>query len=215
MGKLIKIGLTGCIGMGKSTTLKIFEDEGVLTWSADEAVSRLYAKDGKAVLKVQALTPESVVNNSVSRENLREQVKNRPEILLSLELIVNPLIKTDRENFLRSNSQKKAVVLDLPLLFENKMELEFDIIVVVSAPARVQKERVLSRNTMDIKLLNIIKSKQISDEEKKSRADFVFETTSIERTKKDVKEFLKEVGISNARNCNGHGNYRTRSLPGS
>jgi len=198
MEKLIKIGLTGCIGMGKSTTLKMFEDEGVLTWSADEAVSRLYAKDGKAVLKVQALTPESVVNNSVSRENLREQVKNRPEILLSLELIVNPLIKTDRENFLRSNSQKKAVVLDLPLLFENKMELEFDIIVVVSAPARVQKERVLSRNTMDIKLLNIIKSKQISDEEKKSRADFVFETTSIERTKKDVKEFLKEVGISNA-----------------
>ena len=198
MGKLIKIGLTGCIGMGKSTTLKMFEDEGVLTWSADEAVNRLYAKDGKAVLKVQALTPESVVNNSVSRENLREQVKNRPEILLSLELIVNPLIKTDRENFLRSNSQKKAVVLDLPLLFENKMELEFDIIVVVSAPARVQKERVLSRNTMDIKLLNIIKSKQISDEEKKSRADFVFETTSIERTKKDVKEFLKEVGISNA-----------------
>ena len=198
MGKLIKIGLTGCIGMGKSTTLKMFEDEGVLTWSADEAVSRLYAKDGKAVLKVQALTPESVVNNSVSREKLREQVKNRPEILLSLELIVNPLIKTDRENFLRSNSQEKAVVLDLPLLFENKMELEFDIIVVVSAPARVQKERVLSRNTMDIKLLNIIKSKQISDEEKKSRADFVFETTSIERTKKDVKEFLKEVGISNA-----------------
>ncbi len=198
MGKLIKIGLTGCIGMGKSTTLKMFEDEGVLTWSADEAVSRLYAKDGKAVLKVQALTPESVVNNSVSREKLREQVKNRPEILLSLELIVNPLIKADRENFLRSNSQKKAVVLDLPLLFENKMELEFDIIVVVSAPARVQKERVLSRNTMDIKLLNIIKSKQISDEEKKSRADFVFETTSIERTKKDVKEFLKEVGISNA-----------------
>lgn len=198
MGKLIKIGLTGCIGMGKSTTLKMFEDEGVLTWSADEAVSRLYAKDGKAVLKVQALTPESVVNNSVSREKLREQVKNRPEILLSLELIVNPLIKADRENFLRSNSQKKAVVLDLPLLFENKMELEFDIIVVVSASARVQKERVLSRNTMDIKLLNIIKSKQISDEEKKSRADFVFETTSIERTKKDVKEFLKEVGISNA-----------------
>ena len=198
MGKLIKIGLTGCIGMGKSTTLKMFEDEGVLTWSADEAVSRLYAKGGKAVLKVQALTPESVVNNSVSREKLREQVKNRPEILLSLELIVNPLIKTDKENFLRSNSQKKAVVLDLPLLFENKMELEFDIIVVVSAPARVQKERVLSRNTMDIKLLNIIKSKQISDEEKKSRADFVFETTSIERTKKDVKEFLKEVGISNA-----------------
>ena len=198
MGKLIKIGLTGCIGMGKSTTLKMFEDEGVLTWSADEAVSRLYAKDGKAVLKVQALTPESVVNNSVSRENLREQVKNRPEILLSLELIVNPLIKTDRENFLRSNSQKKAVVLDLPLLFENKMELEFDIIVVVSASARVQKERVLSRNTMDTKLLNIIKSKQISDEEKKSRADFVFETTSIERTKKDVKKFLKKAGISNA-----------------
>ena len=198
MEKLIKIGLTGCIGMGKSTTLKMFEDEGVLTWSADEAVSRLYAKDGKAVLKVQALTPESVVNNSVSRENLREQVKNRPEILLSLELIVNPLIKADRENFLRSNSQKKAVVLDLPLLFENKMELEFDIIVVVTAPARVQKERVLSRNTMDIKLLNIIKSKQISDEEKKSRADFVFETTSIERTKKDVKKFLKKAGISNA-----------------
>ena len=198
MGKLIKIGLTGCIGMGKSTTLKMFEDEGILTWSADEAVSRLYAKDGEAVLKVQSLTPESIVNNSVSRENLREQVKKRPEILLSLELIVNPLIKTDRENFLRSNSQEKAVVLDLPLLFENKMESDFDKIVVVSASARVQKERVLSRNTMDIKLLNIIKSKQISDKEKRSRADFIFETTSIERTKEDVKKFLKEVGISNA-----------------
>ena len=198
MGKLIKIGLTGCIGMGKSTTLKMFEDEGILTWSADEAVSRLYAKDGEAVLKVQSLTPESIVNNSVSRENLREQVKKRPEILLSLELIVNPLIKTDRENFLRSNSQEKAVVLDLPLLFENKMESDFDKIVVVSASARVQKKRVLSRNTMDIKLLNIIKSKQISDKEKRSRADFIFETTSIERTKEDVKKFLKEVGISNA-----------------
>ena len=198
MGKLIKIGLTGCIGMGKSTTLKMFEDEGILTWSADEAVSRLYEKDGEAVLKVQSLTPESIVNNSVSRENLREQVKKRPEILLSLELIVNPLIKTDRENFLRSNSQEKAVVLDLPLLFENKMESDFDKIVVVSASARVQKERVLSRNTMDIKLLNIIKSKQISDKEKRSRADFIFETSSIERTKEDVKKFLKEVGISNA-----------------
>ena len=198
MGKLIKIGLTGCIGMGKSTTLKMFEDEGILTWSADEAVSRIYEKDGEVVLKVQSLTPESIVNNSVSRENLREQVKKRPEILLSLELIVNPLIKTDRENLLRSNSQEKAVVLDLPLLFENKMESDFDKIVVVSASARVQKERVLSRNTMDIKLLNIIKSKQISDKEKRSRADFIFETTSIERTKEDVKKFLKEVGISNA-----------------
>ena len=198
MRKLIKIGLTGCIGMGKSTTLKMFQNEGVSTWSADEAVSRLYAKGGKAVLKVQALTPESVVNNAVSRENLREEVKKRPEILLSLELIVNPLIKTDRERFLCSKSEHRAVVLDLPLLFENKMESDFDIIVVVSASEMEQKERVLSRNTMDIKLLNIIKSKQISDKEKRSRADFVFETTSIEKTKKDVKCFLREMGINNA-----------------
>jgi len=198
MGKLIKIGLTGCIGMGKSTTLKMFQNEGVSTWSADEAVSRLYTKGGQAVLKVQALTPESVVNNAVSREKLREEVKKRPELLLSLELIVNPLIKTDRERFLCSNSEHRAVVLDLPLLFENKMESDFDIIVVVSASEEEQKERVLSRNTMDIKLLNIIKSKQISDKEKRSRADFVFETTSIEKTKKDVRCFLREVGINNA-----------------
>tara|TARA_B110000881_G_scaffold57006_1_gene48719 strand:+ start:1408 stop:2004 length:597 start_codon:yes stop_codon:yes gene_type:complete len=198
MGKLIKIGLTGCIGMGKSTTLKMFQNEGVSTWSADEAVSRLYTKGGQAVLKVQALTPESVVDNAVSREKLREEVKKRPELLLSLELIVNPLIKTDRERFLCSNSEHRAVVLDLPLLFENKMESDFDIIVVVSATEEEQKERVLSRNTMDIKLLNIIKSKQISDKEKRSRADFVFETTSIKKTKKDVRCFLREVGINNA-----------------
>ena len=198
MGKLIKIGLTGCIGMGKSTTLKMFQNEGVSTWSADEAVSRLYIKGGQAVLKVQALTPESVVDNAVSREKLREEVKKRPELLLSLELIVNPLIKTDRERFLCSNSEHRAVVLDLPLLFENKMESDFDIIIVVSAAEEEQKERVLSRNTMDIKLLNIIKSKQISDKEKRSRADFVFETTSIEKTKKDVRCFLREVGINNA-----------------
>ena len=198
MGKLIKIGLTGCIGMGKSTTLKMFQNEGVSTWSADEAVSRLYTKGGQAVLKVQALTPDSVVDNAVSREKLREEVKKRPELLLSLELIVNPLIKTDRERFLCSNSEHRAVVLDLPLLFENKMESDFDIIVVVSATEKEQKERVLSRNTMDIKLLNIIKSKQISDKEKRSRADFVFETTSIEKTKKDVRCFLREVGINNA-----------------
>jgi dephospho-CoA kinase len=198
MGKLIKIGLTGCIGMGKSTTLKMFQNEGVSTWSADEAVSRLYTKGGQAVLKVQALTPESVVDNAVSREKLREEVKKRPELLLSLELIVNPLIKTDRERFLCYNSEHRAVVLDLPLLFENKMESDFDIIVVVSATEEEQKERVLSRNTMDIKLLNIIKSKQISDKEKRSRADFVFETTSIEKTKKDVRCFLREVGINNA-----------------
>ena len=198
MGRLIKIGLTGCIGMGKSTTLKMFQNEGVSTWSADEAVSRLYTKGGQAVLKVQALTPESVVDNAVSREKLREEVKKRPKLLLSLELIVNPLIKTDRERFLCSNSEHREVVLDLPLLFENKMESDFDIIVVVSASEEEQKERVLSRNTMDIKLLNIIKSKQISDKEKRSRADFVFETTSIEKTKKDVRCFLREVGINNA-----------------
>jgi dephospho-CoA kinase len=192
------IGLTGCIGMGKSTTLKIFNSKGVMSWCADEAVTRLYSSGGQAVEYVKKISPDSVTEGFVSKEALREDVKKRPEILKKLERVVSPLLKNDRKKFLLINSKEKVLIFDLPLLFENNMENDFDITITVSVSQELQKTRVLSRNTMDETLFNLIKSKQMSDAEKRLKADYVFETISVEKTKRDIDKLLAQIGFYHA-----------------
>ena len=195
MTKQLKIGLTGSIGMGKSTTLKIFKERKILTWCADEAVTRLYSCNGAAVEHIKKISPQSVINNCVSKENLRVDVQNRPHILTKIERLVNPLIKKDRQMFLESNSKEDAIVFDIPLLFENNLEGEFDFIITVSASEEKQKSRVLSRKTMDEKLFNVIKLKQISDKEKRQRSDFIIQTDTIDNAEYQVDQFLLSVGL--------------------
>ncbi|MFQ3354881.1 MAG: dephospho-CoA kinase [Paracoccaceae bacterium] len=194
----IKIALTGSIGMGKSTALKLFKDEGVFVWSADEVVHKLYSKGGLAVAEVAKLIPSCVVDGLISRDRLKNKIKKNKSILTLLENIINPHLASDRLNFIRNNSDKKVLVFDLPLLFENNLENSFDIILVVSTGKEEQDKRLRARGTMDEEFLQIIKSRQIPDKEKRKLGHYVFETTTLEKTKQDVKNLLKEIGYFDA-----------------
>ena len=195
MTKQLKIGLTGSIGMGKSTTLKMFKKRKILTWCADEAITRLYSCNGAAIEQIKKISPKSVINNCVSKANLRMDVQARPHILTKIEGLVNPLIKKDRQMFLKSNSKEDVIIFDIPLLFENNLEGEFDFIITVSASEEKQKTRVLSRKTMNEKLFSVIKLKQISDKEKRQRSDFIIQTDTIDNAEYQVDQFLLSVGL--------------------
>jgi dephospho-CoA kinase len=193
---MIKIGLTGSIGMGKSTVLKIFADLGALVWNADEAVHKLYAKDGRAVEPIRDFFPEAVIDDAVDRATLAGLVLNSAEAIEKLEKIVHPLVGADREAFLTeaANANAQAVVLDIPLLFEGGSENLFDAVVVVSAPADIQRARVLARPGMSEEKFKAISAMQMSDKEKCQKADYVVNTGQpIEKTKEDAAGIYKEI----------------------
>lgn len=175
---MIAIGLTGSIGMGKSTVLDMFGELGAATWCADDAVHRLYAKGGAAAGPVGAFYPDAVVDGAIDRTKLAGFVLGDPEKLKKLEGIVHPLVALDRQQFLKDAAQKgvKAAVLDIPLLFESGYEKGFDAVVVVSAPEDVQRERTLSRPGMTEEKFEAILAQQTPDAEKRARADYIIDT---------------------------------------
>ncbi|MFC3080558.1 dephospho-CoA kinase [Phenylobacterium terrae] len=174
---MIVIGLTGSIGMGKSTTAKMFEEEGVPVYDADAEVHRLYAKGGAGVAPVEAAFPGVTRDGAVDREELGKRVLNNPEALRRLQSIVYPLMQS-RQGFLEKARAdgKDMAVLDIPLLFETGGEKNVDAVVVASAPAEIQRRRVLEREGMTEEKLNAILAKQLPDAEKRQRADFIVET---------------------------------------
>jgi dephospho-CoA kinase len=173
---MIVLGLTGSIGMGKSTTARMFRELGVPVHDSDEAVHRLYA--GEAAPLVEAAFPGTVVAGAVDREKLAKQVLGNAAALKKLEGIVHPLVRTDANAFVARHRAAGApvVVLDIPLLFETGGEGRVDKIVVVTAPAEVQRERVLSRPGMTDERFRSILAKQVPDAEKRRRADFIVDT---------------------------------------
>ena len=190
---MIKIGLTGSIGMGKSTTAKMFADEGIPVWDADAAVARLYSINGAGTEAIKQVAPEAIGMAGVDRVHLKALIKRDPAFLATLENIIHPLVSDDRNQFLTENTTAEFVLFDIPLLFENGTNSQMDKVVVVSAPADLQKQRVLSRGTMDEDTFNIILSKQMPDKVKRERADFVIETTSIEHARKQVQNILNDL----------------------
>ena len=193
MKKAHKIGLTGSIGMGKSTVSSFFADEGVAVWDADGAVHRLYHKGGAAVDPVSALVPEALSSTGIDRSVLSAKLKERPALLKDLEGIVHPLVAQDRERF-ASGATAEFLLFDIPLLFEGRLEDQFDTLVVVSAPLDVQRARVLDRPSMTSEKFDFILSKQMPDAEKRKRADFIIETNhSFDDTRKRVKEIMREL----------------------
>ena len=190
---MIKIGLTGSIGMGKSTTAKMFADEGIPVWDADAAVSRLYASDGAATNAIRAIAPEAVDEDGVNKDMLKILIRRNSKFLKGLEAIVHPLVASDRDSFLNKHQSDEIVLLDIPLLFENGSEDQMDIVVVVSAPVDVQRHRVMSRGSMDEDTFNLILSKQMPDAEKRKRAAYVIETTSIEHAREQVQNILRQI----------------------
>ena len=176
---MLVIGLTGSIGMGKSTTAQMFSEAGAPVYDADAEVKRLYAPGGAAVPHVEAEFPGVVVDDGVDRGRLGERVLGDPAALARLNAIVWPLMGAARENFFRSAREAAAdlVVLDIPLLLETGGEKSVDSVVVVSAPADMQRERVLARPGSSPAKLDAILAAQMPDAEKRARADFVVDTS--------------------------------------
>ena len=173
---MIVLGLTGSIGMGKSTTAQMFRDQGVPVHDSDEAVHRLYA--GAAAPLIEEAFPGTVAEGVVDRAELGRRVISDAAALKRLEAIVHPLVRADADAFLARGKAAGAplVVLDIPLLFETKGEGRVDRIAVVTAPPEVQRERVLARPGMTAEKFEAILAKQVPDAEKRRRADFVIDT---------------------------------------
>lgn len=185
-----KLGLTGSIGMGKSTTAAMFRDLGVPVWDADEAVHGLYAAGGAAVDPIGDLVPDAIEDGSVSRARLRDALASDPVLLSRLEAIVHPLVAADRQGFLRAHEDAPLVVLDIPLLFETSGERVVDAVLVVTTDPETQRARVLARDEMSEQMLDHIMARQMPDSEKRARADYIIETNSLEQTRHDVAELV-------------------------
>lgn len=187
-----KLGLTGSIGMGKSTTAQMFADMGCALWDADEAVHRLYGKNGPAVAALGAVFPQAVVDGAICRDVLRDIIRKNPDSLKVIEEIVHPLVAADREDFL-DQSAADITVLDIPLLFETGADREMDAVACVSIPAKEQEKRVLARGTMTPEEFERISRKQMPNSEKCDRSDFVIVTDTLEHARAQVQSVVREL----------------------
>ena len=188
------IGLTGSIGMGKSTTAGLFAKLGLPVYDADAAVHRLYAPGGAAVAPVVALFPEVLDQGGVDRRRLSARVVGDDPAMRALEAVVHPLVAADRVAFFAEAGTSGAdlVVLDVPLLFETRGAAGLDAIVVVTAPPDVQRARVLARPDMDGAKFESILARQTPDAEKRARADFVIDTgAGLESARDQVRSILQ------------------------
>ncbi len=188
------LGLTGSIGMGKTTTAKMFAEEGVPVHDADAAVHRLY--EGEAVKPIEAAFPGATGNGKVSREKLSQRVLGDDLALKRLEHIVHPLVRQAEQRFLAEAQKKgaKVALLDIPLLYETAGDKRCDAVVVVSAPADVQRLRAFERPGMTAEKFEAILAKQTPDTEKRRRADFVVDTSKgLEPARAQVRDILKAI----------------------
>ena len=194
------IGLTGSIGMGKSTTMQLFAEQGIPVYDADAAVHAVYA--GAAVPAVEAAFPGTTGDGKVDRQKLSAKVLGNPEALKRLEQIVHPMLGAHRQQFLADAERSGApvVVLDVPLLFETGGEKRVDVVVVVSAPAEMQRARVLARENMTQEKLDAILARQTPDAEKRRRADFIVDSGSgVEAARDQVREILQKLAAESRR----------------
>lgn len=194
------LGLTGSIGMGKSTTAQMFTDEGCDVWDADAAVHRLYDVGGAAVDPVAATFPDAVKNGKVDRGELKNIIASDPSALKKIEQIVHPLVAQDRAVF-RQDATSDILVFDIPLLFETGGNSRVDAVACVSVSAETQKNRVLERGTMTQAQFLQILGKQMPDAEKRARSDYVIITDTVDHAREQVHSIVTDIRgkTSNAR----------------
>ncbi|KQS57280.1 dephospho-CoA kinase [Brevundimonas sp. Leaf363] len=193
---MIILGLTGSIGMGKSTTAEMFAEAGALVWNADEAVHRLYAPGGAAVGPVGDAFPGVVVDGAVDRARLAEALGRDDQAFKRLEAVVHPLVAAGRLADLAATKAQgvRLVVLDIPLLYETGGAAMVDAVVVVTAPAEVQRARVLARPGMTAERFEAILARQVPDAEKRRRADFIIDTgRGLEAARQQVRAIMDRV----------------------
>ena len=191
----VLLGLTGSIGMGKSTTAAMFLKQGIPVWDADSTVHKLYAKNGAAVKFFNQEIPSAVSNGEVSRVALKKLIKEDINNLKKIEQIVHPLVAKDRLTFIENAKKYNAplIVLDIPLLFETGFYKLVDYIAVVTVDYTTQKQRVLDRESMTEEMFTQILDKQVSNEEKKRKADFIIPTETIEAAESKVQEIIFQL----------------------
>lgn len=186
----IKLGLTGSIGMGKSTTAAMFRAMGIPVWDADETVHRLYAGGGAAVAPVAALIPDALQGGMINRDALKRAIAADATLLDRLEKIVHPLVAQDRAAFLARHADQPLVVLDIPLLFETGADAWLDAVLVVTTDPETQAARVMARPGMTDAAFAQILARQMPDPEKRARADHVIATKTLEQTRADVTKLI-------------------------
>jgi dephospho-CoA kinase len=193
---VIRLAITGSIGMGKSTVAKMFEQAGVPLFDADAVVRDLQANDPELIAAIGRRFPGTVTMGVLDRDTLARMVLGYPAELEALEAIVHPEVQNARARFLEENKNAPALLFDIPLLFETGGEKAFDKVIVVSAPAAIQRQRVLARPGMTEEKFDAILSRQMPDEEKRRRADFVIDTgADLSTTERQVGDILYCLGI--------------------
>lgn len=188
----VNLGLTGSIGMGKSTTAKLFAEAGCDVWDADAAVHRLYAEGGAAVEPLRAAFPEAIINGAVDRTVLKQIIGRDPDALKRIEAIVHPLVAEDRNRF-KDQATAHIRVFDIPLLFETGGEARMDATVTVSVDPETQAARVLDRGTMTPEQFRAIRDKQMPDAEKRARADYVIVTDTLDHAREQVQAVISDL----------------------
>ena len=194
---MIRIALTGSIGMGKSTVARMFEAAGLPVFDADAVVRQLQGPGGALVERIGELFPGTVRCGTLDRDCLAQIVLEDSAKLAALEAVVHPVVREWRDAFIDKNAGAQALMFEIPLLFETGGEKEFDKIVVVSAPPEVQRARVLGRQGMTAAKLHSILARQTADEEKRRRADFVVDTGGdLSTTEAQVRDILVSLGLT-------------------
>jgi dephospho-CoA kinase len=191
---MIILGLTGSIGMGKSTTAKLFAEAGIPVYDADATVHMLY--EGEAVPVIEAAFPGTTADGKIDRARLSARVVHDPAAIKQLEQIVHPMLGASRQKFLQEAEQSGApvAVVDVPLLFETGGEKRVDAVVVVTTTPEIQRQRVLARDNMTGEMLDAILARQLPDAEKRKRADFVVDTShGLDPVRARIRDILSEA----------------------
>ena len=197
---MITLALTGSIGMGKSTVAQMFAQRGIPLFDADAAVRRLQGPGGALVPRIEQRFPGTTKDGAVDREALSAAVLGRPDELAALEAVVHPAVHHERTRFIVANSDAPALLFDIPLLFETGGDAAFDKVIVVSAPPDLQRRRVLARAGMTEQKLDAILARQLPDEEKRARADFIVDTGGdLSTTEAQVDAIIACLGLGLSR----------------
>lgn len=197
---MIKLALTGSIGMGKTTVARMFEQAGIPVFDADAEVRRMQAPGGELVGEIARRFPGVVRDGAIDRDKLRHWVFEHRSDLAALEAIVHPAVRRLREAFIAAHRDADALLFEIPLLFETGGEADFDKTIVVSALPKIQRARVLGRDGMSPDKLDSILARQMPDAEKRSRADFVIDTSGdLSTTEAQVRDVLACLRLPSGR----------------
>lgn len=186
------LALTGSIGMGKSTAARLFAENGAEVWDADSAVHELYSPGNAGAEALRDIAPEAVEPSGVNREILSKKIAADPTLLDKIEEAIHPLVWEHREGFIASK-QKALLVFEIPLLFETGIEAKFDAVAVVTTSAELQRERALRRDGMTNDKFEMILAKQVPDAEKRLKADYLIDSTTLDSARADVDRVMTEI----------------------